>query len=90
MLSCPFCGLPETARLDLEGRRFLVFACQFTPEVDPALTDAEIEDRLKSVFGAEGEAYFRKTCDALHVYVAKGEGARFLTAPRPRGTGPTT
>jgi hypothetical protein len=86
MLRCPFCGLPETARLDLEGHRFLVFACQFTPEVDPALSDPEIETALASTFGAEGANYFRKTCDRLHVYVAKGEGARILTAPRPRSS----
>ena len=85
MLHCPFCGNPETARIDLEGHRFLVFACQFTPEVEPALTDGEIEERLRATFGADGSSYFRKTCDSLHVYVAKGEGARMLTAPRPHG-----
>jgi hypothetical protein len=82
VLSCPFCGRPETARFDLEGRRFLVFECQFTPEVEPTLTDAEIEERLVRTFGSQGGTYFRRTCDALHVYVAKGEGARLLTAPR--------
>ena len=82
MLSCPFCGKPETARLDLEGRRFVVFGCQFTPEVDPTLTDREIAEALTVRFGSDGSEYFRKTCDALHVYVAKGEGARLLTAPR--------
>ena len=81
-MNCPFCGAAETARLDLEGRRFLVFQCQFTPEVEPTLTESEIEERLTARFGHEGSAYFRKTCDALHVYVAKGEGARILTAPR--------
>jgi hypothetical protein len=89
VLSCPFCGRAESARFDLEGRRFLVFECQFTPEVDPTLTDREIEEGLSTRFGRDGSAYFRKTCDALHVYVAKGEGARILTAPRaptPRGT----
>jgi hypothetical protein len=82
VLSCPFCESPETARLDLEGHRFLVFGCQFTPEVDPSLTDAEIAARLSERFGHEGSAYFHKTCDVLHVYVAKGDGARILTAPR--------
>jgi hypothetical protein len=85
VLTCPFCGRPETARLDVEGHRFLVFACQFTPEVDPTLTDAEIAERLLGRFGTDGGAYFRSTCDTLHVYVAKGEGARILTAPRARG-----
>jgi len=89
VLHCPFCGAPETARLDLEGHRFLVFQCQFTPEVEPTLTEPEIEERLVARFGHEGSAYFRKTCDALHVYVAKGEGARILTAPR-AARNPTT
>ncbi|HXQ48859.1 MAG TPA: hypothetical protein VN842_03670 [Thermoplasmata archaeon] len=83
-MSCPFCGRPETARLDIEGHRFLVFECQFTPEVDPALTDLEIEERLSARFGTDGATHFRKMCDVLHVYVAKGEGARILTAPRAR------
>jgi hypothetical protein len=82
VLHCPFCGAAESARLDVEGHRFLVFPCQFTPEVDPALTDPEIAERLADRFGREGSEYFRKTCDVLHVYVAKGEGARILTAPR--------
>jgi hypothetical protein len=89
VLSCPFCGRPETARFAIEGHRFLVFECQFTPEVDPALTDVEIAERLNSRFGTDGATHFRKTCDALHVYVAKGEGARILTAPRPRGAAGT-
>jgi hypothetical protein len=89
VLACPFCGRPESARIDLEGRRFLVFACQFTPEVEPGLSDLEISERLRRTFGSEGGTYFRKTCDALHVYVAKGEGARILTSPRP-GTSTAT
>ncbi|MFY9717839.1 MAG: hypothetical protein WAK40_07920 [Thermoplasmata archaeon] len=84
MLACPFCGAPETERIDLEGKRFLVFRCMFTPEVEPALTDAEIGDRLATTFGTNGREFFRGTCDRLHVYVTKGEGARVLTAkPRP-------
>jgi hypothetical protein len=76
---CPFCGSPLTDRLDLEGRRFLVFRCMFTPEVDPALTDAELAERLPAEFGSRGETYFRGTCDRLHGYVTKGAGARTLT-----------
>jgi hypothetical protein len=83
VLRCPFCGAPETDRIDIEGRRFLVFGCLFTPEVEGSLTDREIEDGLTGRFGTDGSSYFRKTCDSLHVYVAKGEGARILTAPRP-------
>jgi hypothetical protein len=87
VLHCPFCGRPESDRFDLDGHRFLVFECQFSPEVDPTLTDDEIAERLRVGFAAEGNAYFRKTCDVLHVYVAKGEGARILTGKRP---GPAT
>jgi hypothetical protein len=83
VLRCPFCNATESARLDLEGRRFIVFPCQFTPEVDPSLSDPEVEERFARSFGSGGDAHFRRTCDALHVYVTKGEGARFLTSPRP-------
>ncbi len=79
MLACPFCGAAESDRFDLEGRRFLVFGCMFTPEVDPALGEAELAELLRTRFGPQGAGYFRRTCDALHVYVAKGEGARVLT-----------
>jgi hypothetical protein len=81
VLSCPFCGTPETERIEIEGHRFLVFGCMFTPELEPGLTDPEIAERLSARFGPQGSGYFRKTCDALHVYVAKGEGARILTTP---------
>jgi hypothetical protein len=84
MLSCPFCGAPETDRFELEGHRFLVFRCMFSPEVDPGLTDAEIASRLSDRFGRDGHAYFRSTCDRLHVYVTKGEGAKLLD---PRASG---
>jgi len=79
MLSCPFCGAPETDRFTLEGHRFLVFRCLFSPEVEEGLTDAEIVDRLRA-YAAQGPAYFRGTCDRLHVYVTKGAGARALGA----------
>ncbi len=84
MLACPFCDAPETERLDVEGRRFLVFRCMFTPEVDPTLSDGEIAERLRSTFGTDGRAFFRGTCDRLHVYVTRGEGARVL-APNEAG-----
>jgi hypothetical protein len=80
MLACPFCGAPETDRIDLEGKRFLVFRCMFTPEVAPDLSDAEVAERLRAAFGASGREYFRGTCDRLHVYVTRGEGARVLGA----------
>jgi hypothetical protein len=81
VLACPFCGAPETDRFDIEGRRFLVFQCMFSPRVEPGLSDDEIRDRLHTAFGAQGAAFFRGTCDALHVYVTKGDGARLLGAP---------
>ncbi len=81
MMRCPFCDAPETDRIDLEGRRFLVFQCLFTPEVEPTLTEEEIAERLRNGFGPEGTNYFRGMCDRLHVYVTKGDGARVLTAP---------
>ena len=91
MLNCPFCDAPETERLDLEGRRFLVFRCMFTPEVDPAMSDEEVAAALRTTFGRDGRGYFRGTCDRLHVYVTRGEGARVLApdgdphaASRPR------
>lgn len=81
VLTCPFCGAPATDRLEVEGRRFIVFRCMFTPLVDPDLSDEEIGEHLRSTFGGDGRPFFRGTCDALHVYVTKGEGARILTAP---------
>jgi hypothetical protein len=88
VLACPFCGAPETDRFDLEGHRFLVFRCMFTPEVEPALTDEEIEARLRTSFGSDGGAYFRGTCDRLHVYVTRGGGARILVPGAPGETSP--
>jgi hypothetical protein len=84
VLTCPFCGAPETERLDVEGARFLVFRCMFTPRIEPELTDAEIAERLRAAAGSDARRFFQGTCDALHVYVTKGEGARFLTASSPR------
>ncbi len=83
MLVCPFCGAPETDRIDLEGKRFLVFRCMFTPEVEPGLSDDEVAERLRGAFGPSGRDYFRGTCDRLHVYVTRGEGARLLTSTAP-------
>jgi hypothetical protein len=87
VLTCPFCGAAQTDQIDLDGRRFLVFRCMFTPEVDPALSESEVAARLATEFGPQGSGYFRRTCDALHVHVTKGEGARVLTAPRRPPTG---
>jgi len=90
VLACPFCGSPETDRFAIEGHRFLVFRCLFSPEVEDGLTDGEVEERLRA-FAAEGAAYFRGTCDRLHLYVTKGEGARWLTEERGASpTGPRT
>jgi hypothetical protein len=77
---CPFCGAIESDRFDLEGHRYLVFACTFTPEVDPHLSEEELDRHLRSAYSAEsGSGHFRQMCDRLHLYVAKGEGARALT-----------
>lgn len=83
MLRCPFCDAPETDRFDLEGRRFLVFRCLFTPEVDPRLSDEELAPRLSADFGEGGTGYFREQCDRLHRYVTKGPGANHLRAVEP-------
>ncbi|HYA58178.1 MAG TPA: hypothetical protein VEH57_06945 [Thermoplasmata archaeon] len=86
MLSCPFCGAAETARFDLEGHRFLVFGCSFTPEVDPQLSEAELVRHLANDFGRDGSGYFRQMCDRLHLYVTKGDGARHLRDPGGEGS----
>jgi hypothetical protein len=82
VLQCPFCGAPETDRLDVDGRRFVVFECMFTPEVNPALSDEEVAERLATDFAEEGSGYFRRLCDRLHLHVTAGEGARRLLASK--------
>jgi hypothetical protein len=89
MLHCPFCGSPETDRLDLEGRRFVVFACMFTPEVDPAMSDEAVTAVLAKAHPGGGSPYFRGMCDRLHLYVTAGEGGRRLTAARPSRDAPS-
>jgi hypothetical protein len=92
VLNCPFCGARETERIEIEGARYLIFACMFTPRIEPGLSDEEVAERLRAV-GTDASRFFRGTCDALHVYVTKGEGARFLTGPAgkagPASHGPT-
>lgn len=84
MLRCPFCGAPETDRFDLEGRRFLVFECMFSPAVDPKLSEEELDRFLRSEFGRDSSrAYFRQMCDRLHLYVTKGDGGRALEGAAP-------
>jgi len=79
MLACPFCGSAETDRIELEGKRFVVFGCMFTPEIDPAWPEAELASRLEQVYRADATgAYFRRTCDHLHLYVTAGAGGRVL------------
>lgn len=70
-LHCPFCGAAETERLLVEGRRVLIFACLFSPVVDPALPDAEIPRFLEEAYASEGNAYFRRQCDRLHYFMLK-------------------
>jgi hypothetical protein len=77
MLTCPFCGAAETDRFDLDGQRFLVFACMFTPSVDPRMGDRELAEHLLTAYPPDvSGAYFRRMCDRLHRYVTKGEGGR--------------
>jgi hypothetical protein len=84
VLSCPFCGAPETDRFDLEGHRYLVFQCMFTPEVDPRLSEGELVERLRTEYASGGAAgHFRRMCDRLHLYVTQGAGGRALQADRP-------
>ena len=86
MLTCPFCGAPETDRFDLDGHRFLVFRCMFSPAVDPTLSEAELARYLGSAFGSGTSAgYFRHQCDRLHLYVTKGKGAEALARSGPPG-----
>lgn len=80
-IRCPFCGAALSDRIDLDGRRFLVFPCQFTPEVDPSLDDAAVPAALAAAYGGRGASFFQGTCDRLHLYVTKGAGARELGAP---------
>ena len=82
-LTCPFCGAALTDRIDLDGSRFLVFRCMFTPQIDPTLSDPEIAERLRTEHAGPGEPYFRGMCDRLHGYVTRGEGARILTGSPP-------
>ncbi|MCI4336385.1 MAG: hypothetical protein L3K17_04200 [Thermoplasmata archaeon] len=81
MVVCPFCGAPETERLDLDGRRFLVFRCMFSPQVDPTWNDTVLAQHLAQDYGSDGGAYFHRNCDRLHLYVTKGAAARELGAP---------
>ena len=83
MLSCPFCGATESDRFDLEGRRYVVFACMFTPAVDPALSDEQLARVLCAEYSpGQASGHFRQMCDRLHLYVTKGDGARRLTDDR--------
>lgn len=89
-MSCPFCGAAETTRLDLEGRRFIVFACMFTPQVDPAWDEPTLAEHLARDYGSDGSAYFRRACDRLHLYVTRGPAAEELGAtaqPETPGSG---
>lgn len=86
MLSCPFCGAEETDRFELDGAKFLVFRCMFTPQVDPALSEEEIAQELARAYEDRAQGYFQGMCDRLHLYVTKGEGARQLLGERSAGS----
>ncbi|MEM0128576.1 MAG: hypothetical protein QXG65_00180 [Thermoplasmata archaeon] len=80
MVTCPFCGAAETDRFEIEDRRFVVFACMFTPSFDRTLDEAGIEERLRTEYAPQGAAYFRQTCDRLHRFVV-GPGGDAHAAP---------
>ncbi|MGA7923654.1 MAG: hypothetical protein WCA77_06730 [Thermoplasmata archaeon] len=87
MATCPFCGSPETDRIVMDGERFLVFRCMFTPRVGLYVPDSELDRYLRDHFGADGTGYFRGMCDRLHLFVTKGAGGQLLTAPPEKGSG---
>ena len=90
MQHCPFCGAPESDRVDLEGHRVLVFRCMFSPTVDSTWSEETLRSHLTEAYAGQGGSFFRNTCDRLHLFVVQGEGARELTRPRtPEGTGPS-
>jgi hypothetical protein len=92
MQHCPFCGTPETDRFDLDGHRFLVFGCMFSPQIDPALGEEELAAALARAHPpGGGSSFFRGTCDRLHYFVTKGPGARALIegTPDPAPSPPT-
>ncbi|NNN16814.1 MAG: hypothetical protein HKL79_00385 [Thermoplasmata archaeon] len=78
MLTCPFCGAAESDRIDIEGRRFVVFPCMFTPAIDPQMPESALPDYLRTEYGRQGPQYFRSMCDRLHLAVVRepaSEGA---------------
>jgi hypothetical protein len=79
MAQCPFCGAAETDRVSVEGLRYIVFACMFTPQVSPSIPEEQIERHLRETYGTVGEVYFRRQCDLMHLFVTKGAGGRVLT-----------
>ena len=83
---CPFCGAAETDRISVEGLRYIVFACMFTPQVSPTVPDDQIDAHLRDAFGAAGDVYFRRQCDLMHLFVTKGAGARELVGPARAGS----
>jgi hypothetical protein len=80
-LRCPYCGAPESDRFVLEGRRFVVFPCQFTAEADASLDEPGLADYVRTAYAPTAPNPFRGTCDRLHLYVTKGAGAAALGAP---------
>ncbi len=70
-LRCPFCGAPETDRIEMEGRLVLVFSCMFSPVVDPGLSAQELARVLRESYGEQGRGYFQRQCDRLHYYVLR-------------------
>jgi hypothetical protein len=83
---CPFCGVAESDRLDVDGRRILIFPCLFSPSVDPSLDEEALGRHLSETYRAGDATYFRGMSDRLHYFVTKGPGAHALTAPDRAGS----
>ncbi len=64
-LRCPFCGQPETERVDVEGKRMIVFPCMFSPLIERGVPEGALQEHLDREYGQQ-EGYFRRQCDRLH------------------------
>lgn len=64
----------------MDGRLVVIFPCMFSPVLDPALSEPELQ-REVSRFAQEGTGYFQQQCDKLHYFVTKGAGAVLPGSP---------
>jgi len=82
VLNCPFCGAAESDRIDIEGQRFVVFPCMFTPAIDPQMPESALPDYLRTEYGRQGPQYFRSMCDRLHLAVVREPASEGTTEER--------